>query len=68
MGGAKPDQRFPTLLQGEAILDPDRRSAQAVAADREAERLRQSDAYQKWQSGRLGDLTVYDFFKANAHI
>lgn len=57
-------QRLPTLFRGEVILDPDRRSAQAVAADREAERLRQSDAYQKWQSGRLGDLTVYDFFKA----
>jgi len=57
-------KRLPKLFQGEAILDPDRRSTQAVAADREAERLRQSDAYQKWQSGRPGDLTVYDFFKA----
>jgi len=57
-------ERLPKLFQGEAILDPDRRSTQAVAADRESERLRQSDAYQKWQSGRPGDLTVYDFFKA----
>jgi len=57
-------QTFPKLFQGEAILGQDRRNAQALASNREAERLKQSDAYQKWQSGRLRDLTVYDFFKA----
>ena len=57
-------QRFPRLFLGEAIDDPDRRSAQAVAADREAERLKQSDAYRKWEAGRASELTVYDFFKA----
>jgi hypothetical protein len=57
-------QKFPKLFEGEAILGQDRRSALIQASDREAERLRNSDAYLKWLSGRLGDWTVYDFFKA----
>jgi hypothetical protein len=57
-------QKFPKLFEGEAILGQDRRSAHVQASDREAERLRSSDAYSKWLSGRKGDWTVYDFFKA----
>ena len=57
-------QKFPKLFEGEAILGQDRRSAHIQASDREAERLRNSDAYLKWLSGQQGDWTVYDFFKA----
>ena len=56
--------RLPKLFEGVAIPGPDRRSAQAVAAEREADRLRQSDAYLKWKAGRASDWSVYDFFKA----
>src|SRR5260370_6756961 len=60
----EPRQKFPKLFAGEPILGQDRRSAHVQASDREAERLRNSDAYLKWLSGRQGDWTVYDFFKA----
>jgi hypothetical protein len=57
-------QKFPKLFDGEVLVGQDRRSAHALASEREAERLKQSDAYRKWQSGRQDDWTVYDFFKA----
>ena len=57
-------QKFPKLFDGEAILGQDRRSAHVQASDRESERLRTSDAFEKWLSGRQGEWTVYDFFKA----
>jgi hypothetical protein len=55
--------KCPDLFSGRVADAQDRRSDQAAAAEREADRLRQSEAFHKWRA-RSGDLTVYDFFAA----